>query len=487
MDCRANDPTTVNVDFHLRFLPNSCFLATGGFSQDAGSFAALSAIAGNYLGLDETITLGAQYGVRSRTVQIGFAKAVVPDNTVQAGFAFYGQRFRYDEGQEASLVAFSRDVTETQSLAPDDWLKYESHRYGGESYVQKVFPDRFSSFKLSYSYDVTGVRPLTASTGDYFGALHSFGTNNANRLTGIHTSKVTASFLHDTVNHPMRPAHGTMFSASLGVAGLGGDVRMVEPAVEAKWFHPGFWRRHVIAAHVRGSLLSGFGGQAAPPFDRDYMGGEQEIRGFASWALSPIAYVPGVATIPVLSADGQPVFMPVLSGGVVTNEHVTLNIPIYRPVAIGGDTKIVANIEYRIPLAGPFTLALFTDAGLDRTLFTGQLRLNSGVIESLNAEFPEAQFSPRPQLQRGAQPVKMSSGVELQVLMPKIHAPVRFYWAYNVIACATGACSVLVPPVVADPNRFPNNATFQSAVQMFGPQVFRDPRSMLRIAIGFAF
>ena len=480
VDCRASDPTTVNVPFHLRFLPNSCFLASGGYSQDAGSFAAISAVAGNYLGLDETITLGAQYGLRSRTVQVGFAKALVPDNTVQAGFAFYGQRFRYDQGQEGSLLAYSRDVTETQFLAPDDWLKYVSHRYGGESFVQKVIPGSFSSFRLSYSYDVTGIRPLTPSTSDYFGAVHFLGTNGANRLTGIHTSKVTASFLRDTVDHPIGPARGAMFSGSLGVAGLGGDVRMVEPAVEAKWFHPGLWRRHVIAIHARASVLSGFGGQGPPPFDRDYMGGEQEIRGFSSWALSPIAYVPGISTIPVLYSDGQ-------------RTSATMNIPVYRPVAIGGDTKALANLEYRIPLGGPFTLALFTDAGMNRAWFSNQLRFSSGVIDSLNAAFPYAQFSKRPQLQPDAQPIKMSTGLELQVLAPKIHAPVRFYWAYNVVACTdeiamsgTKACNLLTSPVVAG-TQFPNYATYQSAQLLSAPQIFRDPRSMLRIAIGFSF
>ncbi|MEI9970875.1 MAG: BamA/TamA family outer membrane protein [Ignavibacteriota bacterium] len=233
------------------------------------------------------------------------------------------------------------------------------------------------------------------------------------------------------------------------------------------------------------SLLSGFGGKAAPPFDRDYLGGEQEVRGFSSWAISPLAYVPGVATIPVLNPDGSPRVVPVLTGGVTTMAAVTIKIPVYRPLAIGGDTKVVANVEYRIPIAGPFTLALFTDAGLDRAVFTSQLKPNAGVIESLSAAF-SSEFADRLPIQAESQRIRVSSGAEFQVLIPKIQAPVRLYWAYNVTACTgwSGSfCSTFTPPLVASPGLFPNFATYQSARQMFGvPQIHRDPRSMLRIA-----
>jgi outer membrane protein insertion porin family len=292
-----------------------------------------------------------------------------------------------------------------------------------------------------------------------------------------------------------------MLSVSFGLAGLGGDVNLVEPALEAKWFHRGLWRKHVLAMHVRGSILSGFGGKAAPPFDRDYMGCEQELRGFSSWSRSPIAYLPGAATIPVLNADGSKRVTLAISdpGGVLTAVPVTMTVPVYRPLTVGGDTKAIGNVEYRIPLVGPLTLALFTDAGVDRASFAHQLQFSSGVIDGLNAEFPAAQFGNRLLFEPGLEKVRMSSGVELQAFVPKIHAPVRLYWAYNVLACRTSPasvwltadgppCNILEPQMVSDPNLFPNNATCQSYRSTFGaPQLLHDPRSMLRIAIGLSF
>ena len=53
-----------------------------------------------------------------------------------------------------------------------------------------------------------------------------------------------------------------------------------------------------------GRFVSGFGGRVAPPFNRFYMGGENDIRGFDIWGISPMAYVPSEASVNVLNNDG---------------------------------------------------------------------------------------------------------------------------------------------------------------------------------------
>ena len=54
-----------------------------------------------------------------------------------------------------------------------------------------------------------------------------------------------------------------------------------------------------------GSFLTGYGGKLAPPFSRFYMGGEQDVRGFEIWGISPWIFVPSEATINVLNDDGS--------------------------------------------------------------------------------------------------------------------------------------------------------------------------------------
>ena len=45
-----------------------------------------------------------------------------------------------------------------------------------------------------------------------------------------------------------------------------------------------------------------------------------------------------------------------------------MTVPTYQLITPGGDTQLLANFEYRIPIIGPVTLAPFFDAGVDKIL-----------------------------------------------------------------------------------------------------------------------
>jgi outer membrane protein insertion porin family len=241
----------------------------------------------------------------------------------------------------------------------------------------------------------------------------------------------------------------------------------------------------VIGMHFSGKFISGYGGKTAPPFSRFYMGGENDIRGFDIWGISPFAYIPSQATMNVLNSDGSIRSTKVVNAnGTVSLQGVTQQIPIYQFIAPGGDTAVVTNFEYRIPIVGPVTLALFDDTGADRLIQTSQLRLSPDRISALNSTFPEASFPGRALIAPGTESVRMSTGLELQVLMPVVNAPFRLYWAYNPLRART----TLQPPVVADRSYFPNAATFNSAVAQFGqPTPFYEKASTFRFSIGRTF
>ncbi|MBY0373453.1 MAG: hypothetical protein K2Q23_05625, partial [Bryobacteraceae bacterium] len=65
----------------------------------------------------------------------------------------------------------------------------------------------------------------------------------------------------------------------------------------------------------------------------------------------------------------------------------------------------------------------------------------------------------------------------LQVMMPVVNAPFRFYYALNPLRTET----FLQPPIVADRSTFPNQQTFINSVALFGratpfferPRIFR--------------
>ena len=65
-----------------------------------------------------------------------------------------------------------------------------------------------------------------------------------------------------------------------------------------------------------------------------------------------------------------------------------MTIPIYQLVFPGGDTNIVANFEYRIPIVGPVTLAYFFDAGVDKLSLPSQLKLNPDAHPAVEPGIP---------------------------------------------------------------------------------------------------
>jgi outer membrane protein insertion porin family len=102
----------------------------------------------------------------------------------------------------------------------------------------------------------------------------------------------------------------------------------------------------------------------------------------------------------------------------------------------------------------------------------------------LNGQFPEAAFSDRAIVAPGSQAPRMSTGLELQVLMPVVNAPFRIYWAYNPLLVR----EFIQPPFVADRSYFPNNATFLNAAATFGQaQPFFEKHSLFRFTVGRTF
>jgi outer membrane protein insertion porin family len=176
------------------------------------------------------------------------------------------------------------------------------------------------------------------------------------------------------------------------------------------------------------------------------------------------------------------------SDGSRSNVPVMQVIPSYQFLLPGGDTAAVFNYEYRIPIVGPVTLAPFVDAGMNRLTMPGQLGLNADRVQQLNGEFPQADFGKRAYIPPGTQPIRVSAGIELQVLMPVVNAPFRLYWAYNLSSLNTS----LQPPVVADRSFFPNEETYQQAVKnpingVGLPIPWGERKSLFRFSVGRTF
>ncbi len=459
----------------------------GGVSGIAGSFVGFNYSTNNFLGLGETLSLESQLGTRMRDVSLGFTEPYFLDRPLQLGFVVYLRKFNFDQGREASILAGQNLVPLYSQLGSQNLLNYSQNSHGFS--VSASYPLRrsFARVGVTYGYDDSNVVTLTTAANNYFQYINFSGVAGPNSLSGIKTSHVVPSYSYNTVNHPISPTGGRSLFISTDFAGsvLGGNVNTFRPAIDAKYFKQAPWHKsHILAFHMLASMVMGYGGKEAPPFSRTFIGGEQDVRGFEIWGITPIAFVPSSASVDVLNDDGSARTQKVISNGQVVSAPVTMQIPIYQLITPGGDTQVVTNFEYRIPIAGPVTLAFFGDMGMNKILLTNQLVMVPSRVDDLNNTFPQAGFDGRVHIAPGTQKIRASTGVELQVMLPVVNAPFRLYWAYN----PSIVRELLQPPIVADRAFFPNTQTFTNAVVTFGQAYpFVEKRTMFRFTIGRTF
>jgi outer membrane protein insertion porin family len=443
----------------------------------------------NFLGLGETLSLSSQLGTRMRSVSAGFTEPYFLDRPLQLGFEAHLTRFDYNQGREASILAGQNLIPLFNALGSNNLLNYIQTGHGFS--VSASYPLRrsFSRLGITYGYDISDVKTETTAATSYFDYINFSGIVGPNALQGIRTSRIVPSFSYNTVNHPITPTGGKSLFISTTFAGsfLGGNVNTIQPVIEGKYFKPAPWHKsNILAFHLLASMITGYGGKEIPPFSRTYIGGEQDIRGFQIWGISPIAFIPSEASVNVLNNDGsQRTALVKNSYGVLVPTNVTMNAPIYQLAFPGGDTHVVGNFEYRIPIFGPVVLAIFADAGINRILRPGELTMDPSRIAYLNNEYPTAGFQGKAIVYPGTQAPRMSTGLELQVLLPVVQAPFRVYWAYNPLLVR----EYLQPPIVADRSMFPNQTTFlNSFVANYGNAYpFLEQHSLFRFTIGRTF
>lgn len=484
-DIRRDTKTnTVDLTLNVKERGKNSVQMTGGVSGIAGTFLGFGYSTNNFLGLGETLSLDAQVGSRMRNVTFGFTEPYLFDRPVQAGFTIYTTRFNFDQAREYSILSGRNLLPLFETYGSQNLLNYISQGYGFTTFASYPLRRSFARLTLTYGYDRQNIETLSEASKVYFQYINFQGLDGPNSLSGIRTSRVVPGYHYNTVDHPITPSRGREVFVSTSFAGIGGNVKMISPTIDFKMFRPALKPGHVWGVHLLGRAVTGYGGVSAPPFNRFYMGGENDIRGFEIWSVSPVAFVPSSADVQVLNSDGSARTQKTITDGTVSFQPVYQKIPTYQMIFPGGDVQGVMNAEYRIPIVGPLTLALFVDAGINKIAFPNQLKLNSGRISDLNGQFPQAAFDGRAVINQATQSFRSSTGVEFQIMMPVVNAPFRLYWAYNPNLVRT----YLQPPVVADRSYFPNQATFLNSVRSIGTAYpWAEDRKTFRFTISRTF
>ncbi|MFQ5816720.1 MAG: outer membrane protein assembly factor BamA [Terriglobia bacterium] len=424
---------TVDLTLKVKERGRNVIGFNGGVSGLAGSFLGLNYRTNNFLGLGETLSFAVEYGDRVKNFLFGFTEPYLFDRPLSTGFTVFVRKFEFDQAREAALLA-GRTIALSPTLQ-SQLLSYSQNSVGFTAFAS--YPVRRWSFTrvgLSYSFETSDIACFTEGCRDLFGRLSFRGlAGTTNSLEGIRISRITPTLFYNTVNHPFEPTGGTSLFLSSTIQGnfLGGNVNVWQPIVEFKHFRPErilSRGRHTLAFRFLAGFITGFSGKVAPPFNRFLLGGEDTIRGFNTRAITPMAFIPSQTAIPVVFTDPtqlDPQGNPATRVG-------TINVLSNRIIFPGGDTQALANFEYRIPLVGPVSLALFFDAGLTTVLRRSQLRIQEAGLDELRTLFPDTTLGTRLQMvPRTNNQVRTSTGIEFVINLPIVNAPFRIYWAYN--------------------------------------------------------
>jgi outer membrane protein insertion porin family len=430
---------TVDIKLKVKEKGKQSISFSGGVSGLSGSFVGASYQTNNFLGLGETLTLSAQVGDIQKSVNFGFTEPYLFDRPISTGFTVFYQKYDYNTARQEGIL-----LGQQVAINPALQENYNTDSRGFTVFAS--YPLRKLSFTrlgLSYGYSTTNITPFSQSATLLFEFTKFTSLAGPSAINGIRQSQISPTLTYNTVDSPINPKHGKSFSyASSFVGGpLQGNVNTFSNVFDMTYFHPHHHQRNTIAVHFKGQIITGYGGKEVPPNSRFYAGGEQDVRGFDFYTISPFVFIPFSTTTQVTFFNPHNLNQQ----GIPIAETIPINILEFVPTRPGGDLLGVSNVEYRIPIVGSYvSLSLFHDLGINGILRKSQLQLDPAAIASLRQQYPNPDFPCRPV---GAPCVNIpnnlpiasgtefrphtSAGIELDIQIPIIQAPFRIYYAYN--------------------------------------------------------
>jgi len=399
--------STLDIDLRLKEKGRNSIGFNGGVSGIGGSFLGLSYETNNFLGLGESLGVTLQGGTRQSQYALNFTEPYIYDRPVSLGFSVYHTSFRYDQARE--LFGLNPSSL-PQGLGLENRLNFEQ-QHTGMTLSTSYPPKLFHRLGLSYIFDNSETAGINPATKEYFAAVASQNQNSlvGGNFTTYHARRLAPSYTYSTVNNPYRPTSGHSFTATFEFTGgfLGGDINFYRPSGEFRYYKPVNNGRNTLAIRAMGSFIQSFTNLSVPFYERMFVGGDFDIRGFDFRTLTPISFI--TRTLPVTDP--------------ITSK--TMNKPYDDIVYVGGDTQAIFNLEYRIPLIGQtVSLVPFLDTGNTWVLKKAELErkiVSPGLIETLPAQF-------LPGTNSG---LRMSTGIELQIVLPVLNAPFRIDFAFN--------------------------------------------------------
>jgi outer membrane protein insertion porin family len=319
------------VDLTLKFEEQNRNQLTfgAGVSQYEGFFGQLAFQTANFLGRGESLTVSMQAGDRAQNYQLAFTEPFLFDRNITGGFDVYKRALQYigyyTQKSTGGNLMFGFPVADFSRMFMT--YSYEQVKMTdlNEAFIDPTCitrPEGCRSLSLGDLDGVVDPDVLARIRRNPF-VFDSLLLGAGGRRT---VSKVTPSFVHNTIDNPIFPNAGKRLTMAVDLAMLGGNTQFYKPRVEGI-----FYRRHLprtsFGGRVQAEFIAPVGStETLPIFEKLFLGGEYSVRGFDIRSIGPSdPEVPGLV--------------------------------------IGGNKSLLVNGEYLISIANPVRLILFYDAG----------------------------------------------------------------------------------------------------------------------------
>ena len=400
VDKTPGEKNKVDVKVQLEEQNRNQISFGAGVSEFEGFFGQASFQTANFLGRGESLTVSLSAGSRAQNYTVAFTEPFLFDRNMTGSVNLYRNDIRY----------------------PGQFTQRSIGTVFGFGYPLGGFTRLFTNYSFE-RVRVTDINelykdPLVLARNPFLRDSLLLGASGGERTI----SKVTPSIVHNTVDQPIFPNQGVRYTASVDLAGLGGNTSFYKPSVEGIWYIRQNARMS-LGLRAMGEYIHSFQGSAELPiFQKLFLGGEYSVRGFDIRSIGPKDPITGLV--------------------------------------LGGNKDLLFNIEQNFNIMSQLRVILFYDAGQVRDvgenfsfwethvtrivpplplLFDPGLQVNSAldprVLSPLNVETVSTRVSA----------FKTSTGVEVRLFMPVINVPFRLIFAYNPQRAGVLASNTLQP------------------------------------------
>src|SRR5215510_733689 len=277
---RTNDrDQTVDIDLQVKEKGRQQIQLNGGVSGYAGSFFGLEYSTNNLLGYGESLSIGLSGGNRSKSVSFGFTEPYLMGRPVSLGFTLFASKYQFVGDSYDFNTALRASILGLSSVNADTL---------------------FSQQTVGGSISLSGQLSLFTRKFEKFSRF--------TRL-GLQYSLTSSRITDPARNTDSDPTNGKSLFLGVAVSGgvLGGDVNTLQPQLDFQYFKPVLKRRsekpHVLAMRFKADHIRAFGDRfnaqrgdtrplsfinGIPIFERFFLGGEYDVRGYNIRSITPV-------------------------------------------------------------------------------------------------------------------------------------------------------------------------------------------------------